>query len=378
MKIKVSCLIFNPIFVLLLPIFLITSCGHNKAEKDIDKNVVVSDSVNTGQLASNIAEHLSDNISSIFQDSKNNYWFGTDGLGVYRFDGKDLLLYDQNDGLVNNQIFSIQEDDAGNIWFNTPLGVSKFDGMKFVSFLDINSSQVKTSAGYNLNLSQKDLWFGAGGGAYFFDGKKMNYTFLPVKEETNNLSGMVLAVRPFAQSAKSNTVYCTYKDKKGNIWFGTQTEGAIRFDGKEFIWLSDDGLSGPAVRAIFEDSKGNLWFGNNGSGVFKYDGTKLTNMTKSFHLENELFVLSSVSKPGTMARVWAIEEDDKGDIWIGTIDCGLWRFDGKKFVNYTMKDGLTSDFIQTIYRCKNGKLWFGTSGGGVCTFDGSTFKKLIL
>lgn len=50
------------------------------------------------------------------------------------------------------------------------------------------------------------------------------------------------------------------------------------------------------VRAIFEDSEGNFWFGNNGSGLFKFDGKQLTNITKTFHLENEMFVLSGLSK----------------------------------------------------------------------------------
>lgn len=71
----------------------------------------------------------------------------------------------------------------------------------------------------------------------------------------------------------------------------------------------------------------------------------------------------------------AIEEDNAGDIWVGTIDCGLWRFNGIKFINYTTNEGLTSDIIQAIYKDKYGKLWFGTDGGGVFTWNGKEFKK---
>ncbi len=368
-------LFFNPIFVLVMQFLLFSSCGQKNGEKKVDQNVILSDSLNSDLIASNKVTQLSDNIRTIFQDSKNNYWFGTDGLGVYRFDGKELLLYNQESGLVNNQIFSIQEDDAGNTWFNTPLGVSKFDGKKFETYADTESSHMKTLASYDINLSKENLWFGAGGGVYRYDGKKLNYIFLPIKEEVNNISSMVMAVRPFTQPALANTVYCTYQDKKGNIWFGTQAEGVIRFNGKEFTWLSDDGLAGPAVRAIFEDSQGNFWFGNNGSGLFKFDGKQLTNITITFHLDNEMFVLSGWSKSGTMARIWAIEEDNAGDIWVGTIDCGVWRFNGIKFINYTTNEGLTSDIIQAIYKDKNGKLWFGTDGGGVFTWNGMEFKK---
>ena len=60
---------------------------------------------------------------------------------------------------------------------------------------------------------------------------------------------------------------------------------------------------------------------------------------------------------------------------VGTIDCGLWRFNGIKFINYTTNEGLTSDIIQAIYKDKYGKLWFGTDGGGVFTWNGKEFKK---
>lgn len=166
-------LISNQLLVLVLQFLLFTSCGHSSSENTKDQHIIVTESVIPIKLVSNMVTQLSDNIRTIFQDSKNNYWFGTDGLGVYRFDGNKIVLFNKEDGLANNQIFNIQEDDAGNIWFNTLLGVSKFDGKKIVTLVDTGSSHVKSSTGYNLNLSTSDLWFGAGGGAYRFDGKKI-------------------------------------------------------------------------------------------------------------------------------------------------------------------------------------------------------------
>lgn len=45
-------------------------------------------------------------------------------------------------------------------------------------------------------------------------------------------------------------------------------------------------------------------------------------------------------KHGTLARVWTINEDNNGNLWIGTIDACVWRYDGKNLTNYTTKDGL--------------------------------------
>ena len=110
---------------------------------------------------------------------------------------------------------------------------------------------------------------------------------------------------------------------------------------------------------------------------FNYDGKTLTNFTKEKNLENPGFLKNLESKPGTLARVWTITDDKKGNLWIGTIDAGDWMFDGKTLTNYTTKDGLGIDAIWTIYKDKNDNLWFGTAGAGAYTFDGKMFKKFI-
>jgi ligand-binding sensor domain-containing protein len=63
----------------------------------------------------------------------------------------------------------------------------------------------------------------------------------------------------------------------------------------------------------------------------------------------------------------------KGQIWIGT-GGGVSKYDGGVFTNFTTKDGLTNDDVNTIVEGKNGKLWFGTRGDA-CSFDGETFTK---
>jgi ligand-binding sensor domain-containing protein len=59
------------------------------------------------------------------------------------------------------------------------------------------------------------------------------------------------------------------------------------------------------------------------------------------------------------------------------MDSGVWRYDGKNITNYTTKNGLTSNSIQTIYKDKKGELWFGT-GEGVFKFNGETFSKFTI
>jgi ligand-binding sensor domain-containing protein len=70
-----------------------------------------------------------------------------------------------------------------------------------------------------------------------------------------------------------------------------------------------------------------------------------------------------------------MNKDENGNLWIGTIDAGVWKYDGTNLTNYTTKDGLTGNAIWTIYRDKKGELWFVTDGEAICKYNGNTFTK---
>lgn len=112
------------------------------------------------------------------------------------------------------------------------------------------------------------------------------------------------------------------------------------------------------VVETFQDSKGNLWFGTLEKGVAKYDGNKLTYLTKEDGLPSN--------------RVTSVIEDDSSNLWFGT-GSGISKFDGKSFTNYSEKDGLCSDMVSNLFIDSKGIFWIGT-WGGVCKFDGIKFK----
>jgi len=309
------------------------------------------------------------NIRSIFQDKNGNYWFGTNGAGVYRYDTKTLTQFTVKDGLADNQVINIQEDDLGNLWFGAGVfGISKFDGANFT--IPTNKVKITNGTETDWKSTNNDLWFYAGGGVFRYSNSSLDYLpFDPSssKSQTNS---------PFSLSRYG--VYCILKDKKGNVWFGTQAEGVCKYDGKKLTWFKEKGLAGPAVLGIFEDSNGILWFGNNGAGLFRYDGKTLTNFTEEKGLNNADFIASGKTGLRTLARVYSINEDNNGNIWIGTVDAGVWKYDGTNLTNYTTKDGLTSNAVNTIYRDKNRELMFGTDGNGICKFNGTIFTELII
>lgn len=373
----------NQLFPLLSVLLFFISCnGQNKsdngnesvAEQTAVPKVATTDSV----FEANIVAEIDDNIRSIFQDKSGTYWFGTNAAGVYRYDpkqaaGKTLTQFTEKDGLADNQIQSIQEDKAGNIWFGTGrFGVSRYDprravGKTFTTY----TTKERLTVNSEWKSEPDDLWFYAGGGAYRYDGSTLTYLPLPKPDFDAKYS-------PNPPEVLSRyAVYCTLKDRKGNLWFGTQANGVCRYDGRLFTWFTEKGLAGPAVLGLFEDKNGILWFGNNGSGLFRYDGSTLTNITEEKGLNNKEFRASNKPGPGTLARIYSINEDTTGNLWIGTVDAGVWRYDGKNLTNYTTKDGLTSNAVNCIYKDRKGELWFGTDAAGMCKFNGFSFTKFV-
>ena len=112
---------------------------------------------------SNINSIGSNYIYSIFKDSKDRIWFGTDGKGITVLENGVFKNYDESHGLKDEVIYSITEDAKGSIWFSTHnAGVYKFDGGKFKNYSianglsDINISAIKTNRAGNIMVVYKN------------------------------------------------------------------------------------------------------------------------------------------------------------------------------------------------------------------------------
>ncbi|MBI5020829.1 MAG: hypothetical protein HZB59_05280 [Ignavibacteriales bacterium] len=352
-----------PIILILLILVLSASCNSENKSQNTHAAKIEQ---NIGVVVGDTILGKGKEIWSIYQDTKENYWFAVEGRGVCRYDGKVIQNFTEKDGLCSNFVRSIQEDRAGNIWFGTRDGVCFFDGK---TFRTVNlSSAPKEKIFHGIFKNRKgDLYFGARDGVHHYDG--ISFTFLPLPLDEIDLK--MRREQPSYQHT-AYSVYSILEDKDGVLWFGTETKGVYRYDGNSFSRINNEELNAP-IRTIYQDKKGNYWFGNNGSGLFHYDGKILTNITKEKSLSNPAFRKSLKGKEGTLARAWTINEDNDGNLWIGTIDAGVWRYDEEKLTNYTVKDGLTSNAIWTIYKDRKGELLIGTLGGGICRFDGKRF-----
>ena len=91
--------------------------------------------------------------------------------------------------------------------------------------------------------------------------------------ETNELTTFPLKLNVKKDTAAQISEYVVdvFEDTKGNLWFGTMSDGAVRYDGKTLTYFSvKDGLCDNTVVSIAEDKEGNIWFGTEKS-VCYYD-----------------------------------------------------------------------------------------------------------
>ncbi|NOT73741.1 MAG: hypothetical protein HOP08_02350 [Cyclobacteriaceae bacterium] len=61
-------------------------------------------------------------------------------------------------------------------------------------------------------------------------------------------------------------------------------------------------------------------------------------------------------------------QDKAGNLWFGTTQNGLYKYDGKSFRQFLVADGLNSNNISSILEDKDGNIWIGTDAG-VCFYD---------
>ena len=72
--------------------------------------------------------------------------------------------------------------------------------------------------------------------------------------------------------------------------------------------------------------------------------------------------------------------DAQGDVWIGTEDAGLWRYDPRAsvsadYVHFAAADGPGDDTVYALACDKSGRVWAGTLNHGVAVFNGKAWGR---
>lgn len=334
-------------------------------------------------------------VGAIIRDSKGNLWVGTtNGLARYNekndsFDVYKNKVYDKN-SLVYNDVRSIIEDREGVLWVGTYSGISIFDTESSIKYYNAGLDD-----GYLLSenmvhgIYEDDegyLWVGSRTkGVNIID--RENNTSKSISMENNNV----------IQSNSINDI-TGYKD----FIFVATDAGVLKINKKENTiqnYNLEDGLIGENVKDIFVCDKNYLWIGStNGLNLLDIENDKIIDMTDyvdegsyvryvyqgqdgsyyiGFLRDGGLGIIEPNSKETkyyknipndktsiSSNRIRYINEDSKGNIWIGT-SYGLNKYDPKTkvFKRYTTSDGIANNTIYGVLVDDNDNIWVSTNKG---------------
>lgn len=334
-------------------------------------------------------------VGAIIRDSKGNLWVGTtNGLARYNekndsFDVYKNKVYDKN-SLVYNDVRSIIEDREGVLWVGTYSGISIFDTESSIKYYNAGLDD-----GYLLSenmvhgIYEDDegyLWVGSRTkGVNIID--RENNTSKFISMENNNV----------IQSNSINDI-TGYKD----FIFVATDAGVLKINKKENTiqnYNLEDGLIGENVKDIFVCDKNYLWIGStNGLNLLDIENDKIIDMTDyvdegsyvryvyqgqdgsyyiGFLRDGGLGIIEPNSKETkyyknipndktsiSSNRIRYINEDSKGNIWIGT-SYGLNKYDPKTkvFKRYTTSDGIANNTIYGVLVDDNDNIWVSTNKG---------------
>lgn len=359
---------------------------------------------------SNIAEEM---ITDFEFDNYGKLWFGTMNNGLFIWDGKIIKNYrieNPIDYIKENRISSIIKDRKGNIWVGTTkegFYIFTYNSVNFgkLEFNKYKKNSLTSSGVYSIAKDSSGNYLFATPGAGFDVFTNKWGKIKNIKQRQINLSMIV-----------SNEIYTICITKDGRILTGNET-GVTIID-KNYKLLRNEFYTGPgsllpsfSVSAIFQDRDANLWIGTNYNGLIKTDSS-LTRKIAFYNLKNDknnnklssnqIIIIKQASNgdilvatvdaginiidktngnvkiikhiPGITKSliddyVSAIDEDDDGDFWIGTIG-GISVFDKNwnfKF-NLNENSGLISNNIYAIIHDNNNNIWI-SSGRGISKFD---------
>ena len=339
-------------------------------------------------------------VSSLYCDRYNGIIVGYDGRGIALYDPKtdqliDNPFFSQEIDLTRSKVYSIIEDNNGNLWFGLlqkglyrqPITFNGFQymGYKLGSARNIIGSACVVSV---LVDSRHRTWVGTD--------KDGIYVISPDgRLERHLLDGYPSTVMSLAEG------------RDGRIWAGSYGEGGgsidpVTFNYKPLNYPDDDHL---IIMDIEVDAQGQLWLATMRHGVLCYnpaDGRLRTYVTEGDapndrrinSISNNFVSQVSLSSDGE--RLYAstsmglccldiasgswtktfggnclnysvpirVAREYDGDIWYGTSQ-GLFRYDlkSKQTDAYTTADGLPVNGISSIERDRQGMLWISTDHG---------------
>ena len=263
------------------------------------------------------------------------------------FNFKNITI---EDGLSQSTVETIYQDSKGYIWIGTNDGLDRYNGYEFKHYKHDKYDKNSIANNYIVDIIEDKngyIWVSTIGGLSRINPDKDEIKNYYSKEDSGNLSNSNLW-----------QILCT----KDNRLIASTIDGLNVYDKNKDkftrILYKEGELPSQYIYSLEEDINGHIWVGTD-NGLVELD--KDLNIVKSYH--------DTIGD----SDVYNVYDDSKGNIWVCTLDNGLFKInlDDKSVENYknnNSKRSIPSNNVRDIISDSEGKLWIATDKG-LCTFD---------
>ncbi len=284
--------------------------------------------------------HFHHPINNLYMDRQGNLWVSTEGDGLFeKTPGGKWRHLTTGDGLLNDRVRKIVEDQAGTYWIATSSGVNELKDGTWKRRITLSDGLPNEDVHDLLIGNDGTIWLATSGGLCRIS---RNGTF------HNFTSGNGLP---------SNQVNCLYQGLRGILWIGTN-KGLVRLENGRFkTYTVNNGLSSNTIECLMQDSEGNLWIGTYGGGMCRFRGERVVNYTDETGLSGDM--------------VTAVVPGAHDEIWVGTFSNGLSLVKHRKATAFSLNNRLADLRVYSINKMRDGSLWIATGDGvSVITKEG--------
>lgn len=281
-------------------------------------------------------------VSSLTEDSRGRIWVGTFGGGIAVFDGDNMSIFSEANGLKANKIYDIIQDVEGNMLIaDADNGLTIYKGDAFTT---INEKEILPDPNVNAIFKDKTeaMWFGTNAGiSRYYPGTGKNQ-IIDIKAY-NTISQYIRFFR---------------EDRDGNLWIGADKGGVILYNMKSSKFEPQPDINSflpriDQVKAMEIDRQNNLWLGTNNGVVFG-------------NINEQNFLSLNSLDTVIIDIVTSIYCDPNGDVWIGTDPTGdkpgLFMYNASK-KDFKKIMALSGIIPRAMVMDSKGILWIGTNEG---------------
>jgi signal transduction histidine kinase/ligand-binding sensor domain-containing protein len=267
-------------------------------------------------------------VTALVGDYQGNMWVGTRTQGLCRVSGSKFSCWSTKDGLADDFVRSLFEDDEHNLWVGLCSGgLARWRIATLIPLRDEPRELREAQPAAILQDHHGSLWIGTWGSGLFRLKEGQFQRELP----------------PWNSSA----IRTMEEDAAGNVWIGTWFNGLFRYNGAGFkhILLGRETLT-DAVSALLSDKDGGFWVGTY-TGLLHYADGVPAKSKGVILLKDKL--------------ITCMAQSDDGSILVGT-SAGLYRVVGDRV---RMVEGLSHPYVLSISIDNARNVWVGTKGGGL-------------